>query len=73
MTGPQWRLIRQIIDLLQYDIGRTDADLAAILNAPVVDVRQAVAVLYRQHRVDRCWSYVVLAPIATAGLGVSAA
>ena len=72
MTGAQWRMCRQIRAILERDIGRTGADLAVMLTAPVAGVRQAVAILYRQHQADRCWSYVGL-PLRAMGLVVSAA
>jgi len=62
MTGPQWRLARQITAILERDIGRADADLARMLNVPVADVRQAAAILCRQGRAERCWAYLVLRP-----------
>ena len=59
MTGTQWRMCRQIVAILEQDTGRTDADLTIMLTAPAA-VRQTVAILYRQRKVDRCWDYVVL-------------
>jgi hypothetical protein len=64
MTGEPWRLCRQITSVLGRDVARTDAELAVMLHAPVSDVRRAVAILYRQHKIDRCWNYVVLLPPA---------
>jgi hypothetical protein len=66
VTGAQWRMRGQIRAILKRDIGRTGADLAVTLTARVAGVRQAVAILYRQHQADRCWNYVVLSPRAIA-------
>jgi hypothetical protein len=60
VTGVQWRMCRRILAILERDIARTDADLTVMLTAPAADVRQAVAILYRQRKADRCWEYVVL-------------
>lgn len=63
--SPQVRqLLRQIPSVLAHDVARTDAELAAIMHVSVGEVRTAVAILYRQRRVDRCWRWVVLAPVA---------
>jgi len=60
VTGAQWQLTRRVVAILERDIGRTDADLAAMLGTTTLELRPVVGALYRQHRVDRCWSYVVL-------------
>ena len=55
-------LLRQIPATLARDVARTDAELAEVLRVPVADVRAAIAILYHQRKVDRCWAFVVLAP-----------
>jgi transcription initiation factor IIE alpha subunit len=64
-----WRLVDAIPDALRPEVGLTDDQLANRFKAAAADVRRAVAILYRQDNVDRCWtgteSYVVL-PAAPA-------
>jgi transcription initiation factor IIE alpha subunit len=72
MTPQQWRLGRQTLAMLETDIGRTDADLAAMLGITLAELRPIIGVLYRQRKIDRCWDYVVL-PSRPAGQQASAA
>lgn len=71
-----WRLVGAIPELLAVEVGLTDDQLARQFGAAEADVRRAVAILYRQDRVDRCWtgteSYAVLR-VSVAAEAVSAA
>jgi hypothetical protein len=66
VTGAQWRMRRQILPILEPDIGGADADLAVTLAAPTACVRQAVVIVYRKQKAGRCRGYVVLLPQAMA-------
>lgn len=74
--SPTWRLVGAIPALLVVEVGLTDDQLARHFFAAEADVRRAVAILYRQDRVDRCWigteSYVV-PRVCVAAEAVSAA
>jgi hypothetical protein len=66
MNRDVWRLVDAIPPVLRAEAGLTDDQLAGRLGAPARDIRAAVAILYSQGRVDRCWTgteaYVVLPP-----------
>ena len=67
MTPAQWRLANRIVTLLADEIGLADRDLAVRLDVSMVEVVPVLRVLYRQHRIDRCWSYTVLVPRSGEG------
>ena len=67
MNREQWRLADRVVPLLRTEIGMQDHDLAAALEVTAADLRPVLRVLYRQKRIDVCWSYVVLAPSAREG------
>jgi hypothetical protein len=67
VTPAQWRLARRVATLLADEIGLTDQDLTARLNVSMAELRQVLPVMYRQRRIDRCWSYTVLTPHAGEG------
>jgi hypothetical protein len=60
MSAPDWGLERRIEAILRRDIGRTDRDLADMLCAGYAKLRQAVGMLYRSRRADRCREYLVV-------------
>ena len=60
MSPANWRIGRQIILVLERDIGRTDHDLARVLGVSLAELRPVTGTLYRQRKVDRCWDYLVL-------------
>ena len=67
MTPAQWRLARRVATLLADKIGLTDQDPAARLDVSMAELRQVLPVMYRQRRIDRCWSYTVFTPRAGEG------
>lgn len=72
--GP-WQMVNKIVALLRTEVGLVDEDLAVRLNAPIKEVRKAIAIGYNKGRLDRCWtgseSYVVL-PVVSATAEASA-
>lgn len=65
--SPDWALMRLILSRLAGDDGLADAELAEQLGVPLVDVRQAARILYRQRRIDMCVGYVVALPSSAKG------
>jgi hypothetical protein len=64
VTPAQWRLASRIVTLLASEIGLTDQGLAVLLDVSMAELVPVLRVLYRQRRIDRCWSYTVLVPHA---------
>jgi transcription initiation factor IIE alpha subunit len=62
VTRDQWRLASRVVAVLADEIGMTDQDLAGYLGVSVADLVPVLRVLYRQGRIDRCWSWTVLPP-----------
>lgn len=67
MTPAQWRLGRLVEELLADEVALTDQDLAARLQVTTAELVPVLRILYRQRRIDKCWSYTVLAPRAGEG------
>ena len=67
MTPAQWRLAPRIVEVLETEIGITDATLAEALGVTTAELVPVLMVLYRQRRIDRCWSWTVSIPGATEG------
>jgi hypothetical protein len=64
VTPAQWRLGRRVEDLLAGEIGLADQDLTVLLGVSMAELVPVLRVMYRQRRIDRCWSWTVLAPRA---------
>jgi hypothetical protein len=62
VTREQWRLADRVTPVLETEIGMTDTALAEVLSVTVADLVPVLQVLYRQQRVDRCWSWTVSVP-----------
>jgi hypothetical protein len=66
-VSPDWGLMRLVLSALAGDDGLADAELAEHLGAPLVEVRQAARILYRQRRIDMCAGYMVAVPSSAEG------
>jgi transcription initiation factor IIE alpha subunit len=66
-VSPDWALMRLVLSMLADDDGLADAELAERLGVPLVDVRQAARILYRQRRIDMCAGYMVAVSSSTEG------
>jgi hypothetical protein len=62
VTRAQWRLGDRVVTLLRTEIGLEDQDLAGLLEVGMAELVPVLRVLYRQRRIDKCWSYTVLTP-----------
>jgi transcription initiation factor IIE alpha subunit len=58
----QWRLGDRVVSLLAVRLGLTDQDMAELLGVSMAELVPVLRVLYRQRRIDKCWSYTVLSP-----------
>ena len=67
MTPAQWRLGDRVVALLGSETGLADQDLAARLGVSVAELVPVLRVLYRQRRIDLCWSYAVAVPRRAEG------
>jgi hypothetical protein len=66
MTPAQWRIAGRAEAIVRRDIGRGDDDLAEMLGVSLTELVTVLRVLYRQKRVDKCWSWTVAPPTRRA-------
>jgi hypothetical protein len=64
VSAEQWRLRRQIEDIISAESGASFDELAGRTNVPYPAVRAAVWALYGAKRADICHGYVVAPPRA---------
>jgi transcription initiation factor IIE alpha subunit len=62
MTGQQFRMARQVLALLESEIGLTDDALAERSHVKPSDLRPVLGALYGRRKIDFCAGYVVLPP-----------
>lgn len=62
MTSAMWRLASRVEAIVRRDIGRQDDELAERFGIPLAEVVPIPRVMYRQRRVDGCWSWTVAPP-----------
>ena len=67
MTREQWRLARQIADIITAEAGASMEELAERTGASYIEARAAARILYRMRRADYCWSFLTAVPPAAEG------
>ena len=73
LTPAVRRALRRIPAILEEDLYATDASLSAELGLELRDLRTAVAILYRQRKVDRIGLYIVAPAVPREPLEVPSA
>lgn len=66
LTSAQWRLGRQVLDVLGAEPGMTDSAIADRLGVSTTVLRPVLGMLLGRGRLERCGSYLVAATPAAA-------
>ena len=70
MSG-DWRLGRQIKDIIVAESGASLEELATRTGAAYAEVRAVAGVLYGRRQADFCWRYLAAVPSASEGRRVA--